>query len=456
MQNFTVDTPCGAVQGVQGKNPDTVAFKGIRYAKAERWKYPQQVTHWDGLYKADAFGACSFQPRAFYEEEAVPEKAFYYNEFRRGETYDYSEDCLFLNVWVPKNAANAPVLFYIHGGGFKGGCGHEKHFSGEAFCAQGVIVVTCNYRLGPLGFFSLPALEQEAGHTGNYGLYDQLCALQWVRDNIASFGGNPEQITLMGQSAGAMSVQQHCVSPLSKNLFHRAIMLSGGGASKMLRPCRVQEAFSFCEALADKLGCASDLSCLRSTAPEALLTAYSALCKETKGSMRYCGPMLDGKLLLESPYSAAKNGTYHAIPYLMCTTSEDMMPPILFSMSQKWAALQHTQHKCDSYTAFFSRQLPGDSRGAWHSADLWYVFGTLKNSWRPFSLWDETLSNAMVRYWANFIYTGNPNDNTLPLWKASTKRQKRVMRFGDADFFMRRVSKLKLLHTMLTHPNVGE
>ena len=122
MKNHFVHTPCGPVQGAAGGADGVSVFRGIRYATAGRWEYPRQVTHWDGVYDAANFGACSFQPRAFYSEEDVPEKAFYYNEFRRGEHYDYSEDCLFLNIWAPDDAKNAPVLFYIHGGGFLGGC----------------------------------------------------------------------------------------------------------------------------------------------------------------------------------------------------------------------------------------------------------------------------------------------------------------------------------------------
>ena len=126
-------TPCGDIAGTDCQWPDVAAYKGIRYATAERWCYPEQVTHWDGVYEATEYGACCYQPRAFYDESQVVEKAFYYNEFRRGESYRYSEDCLFLNIWTPVDStpdSKLPVIFYIHGGGFTGGCGHEKHFDG--------------------------------------------------------------------------------------------------------------------------------------------------------------------------------------------------------------------------------------------------------------------------------------------------------------------------------------
>ena len=151
-------TPCGQIAGCGCQWPGVAAYKGIRYATAGRWEYPRPVTHWDGVYQATAYGAACFQPRSFYDEAQVPEKAFYYHEFREGEHYDYSEDCLFLNIWTPENAApgaKLPVLFYIHGGGFTGGCGNEKHFDGPAWPTKGVVAVTINYRLGPLGFACL-------------------------------------------------------------------------------------------------------------------------------------------------------------------------------------------------------------------------------------------------------------------------------------------------------------
>lgn len=458
MKNLLIHTPCGDVQGVEGKQ-GCRAFKGIRYATAGRWEYPVPVTHWDGVYNADAFGACSYQPRAFYNEEDVPEKAFYYNEFRRGEHYDYSEDCLFLNVWAPEEARNAPVLFYIHGGGFVGGCGHEKHFDGAALCRQGVVVVTMNYRLGPLGFCCLPQLLAEAGHTGNYALYDQLCALGWVHDNIAAFGGDPARITIMGQSAGAMSVQQLCISPLTQGLVARAAMMSGGGVSSMMGSARGQEEnYPFWQAMMERTG-ASSLEEFRQVEPAKLFEAFNALRsgpEKRKDAQFSCAPVLDGRLLPESAADAAKAGRQLAVPYLMSSTSEDIVPPFVHKMAKGWARMQADQGKCPSYTCFFCRQLPGDDAGAWHSSDLWYWFGTLENGWRPFTDWDRALSDAMVRYLANFVRTGDPNGPGLTEWPAQQKGQNQVLRLGDADIHMGGVSIAKLTHTMLTKPSVGE
>ena len=170
-----------------------------------------------------------------------------------------------MNIFTPESAKEGdklPVLFYIHGGGFTGGCGHEKHFDGPVWPTKGVIGVTINYRLGPLGFACLPQLKEEAGFTGNYGLYDQMTAMKWVKDNIAAFGGDPENITIMGQSAGAMSVQQHCLSPLTDGLFQKAVMSSGAGVSKMLSAASPEKAYPFWQACMEKAGCA-DLAAFR-------------------------------------------------------------------------------------------------------------------------------------------------------------------------------------------------
>ena len=451
--DYIISTPCGQVQGVPGTVPGTVAYKGIRYATAGRWEYPKQVTAWEGVYDASQYGACSYQPRSFYNEEENQKKYFYYNEFRKGETYEYSEDCLFLNIFAPENAQagdKLPVLFYIHGGGFTGGCGHEKHFDGPVWPAHGVIGVTINYRLGPMGFLCLPQLQEEAGFTGNYGLFDQMTAIQWVKDNIAAFGGDPERITIMGQSAGAMSVQQHCLSPLTKGMFQGAVMCSGGGVSKILSAAPAQKNYHYWETVMQKAGC-ENLEQLRALEPEKLFTAWDETKKELHNPG--CFPCIDGRFVVDTAANILKAGQQHQIPYMAGITSEDMMPPILFSMSRKWCAAQNVP----SYTWYFDRQLPGDDNGAWHSADLWYWFGTLDKCWRPMEDKDRALSQQMVAYLMNFVRKGNPNEGgKLPTWIASDKTQKRVLRLGEKKTHMCAPSTMKMVKTMLTNKAVGE
>lgn len=455
--NTTRNTPCGPITGCGCQWPGVAAYKGIRYATAGRWEYPTPVTRWEGTYQATAYGAACYQPRSFYDEAQVPEKAFYYNEFRRGEHYDYSEDCLFLNIWTPADAgpdAKLPVLFYIHGGGFTGGCGHEKHFDGPAWPTKGVVAVTINYRLGPLGFLCLPELSAEAGHTGNYGLYDQLCALQWVHDNIAAFGGDPDRVTLMGQSAGAMSVQQLCLSPLTRGLAAGAVMSSGGGVGEEFAATPAPDHYAFWQAVMRRAGCA-DLAEFRALAPQALFAAWQQEKAADGGRMR-TAPVIDGRLIPRDGMAAARRGDQLPIPYLMGSTSEDIVPPIVHRMAKGWCRLQADQGRPAAYAWFFDRRLPGDGNGAWHSSDLWYWFGTLDHCWRPMTAKDRLLSEQMVQYLTNFARTGDPNGGGLPRWEAVRKGQSRVLRLGEGETRMGGVNIAKLTHTMLTNKAVGE
>ncbi|MBE6982791.1 MAG: carboxylesterase family protein [Ruminococcaceae bacterium] len=442
---YIVHTPCGELQGCPGKNAGTVAYKGIRYATAGRWEYPKQVTSWEGVYDATKYGACSYQPRAFYNEEENLKKSFYYNEFRKGETYDYSEDCLFLNIFAPEEAGQKlPVIVYIHGGGFTGGCGHEKHFDEPIWPAKGVIAVTLNYRLGPMGFLCLKELKEEAGFTGNYGLYDQMTAIRWVKDNIASFGGDPENITIMGQSAGAASVQLQSYSPMTEGLFQKAVMSSGCGMGSMMSG-NTEKAQAFWQEIMTRCGCET-LAEFREVSPEKLFAVWQAGKKEIKGGATATFPIKDGRFVIE-------NAVLHNIPYMAGSTSEDIAPPVLQSMTRKWIAGQEKP----SYTWYFNRRLPGDDNGAWHSSDLWYWFGTLNNCWRPMEEKDYALSEEMVSYLCRFAATGNPNiSGELPTWIASGKGQNRVMMFGDKDTWMGKPSMPKMIYTMLTNKAVGE
>ena len=450
-----ITIPCGQIQGTECQWPGVTAYKGIRYATAGRWEYPVEVTSWEGVYDASEYGNCSFQPRAFYDEETVIEKVFYYYEFRKGATYTYSEDCLFLNVWVPEGAtpdSKLPVLFYIHGGGFTGGCGHEKHFDGPVWASKGVIAVTCNYRLGPMGFACLPELAERDGHTGNYGLYDQMTAMQWVQHNIAAFGGDPEQVTIMGQSAGAMSVQQHCISPKTHGLFNKAVLSSGGGVSKLMNSKQTYEdRYEFWQKVMADCGCQT-LEEFLQVEPEKLFVAWQTLKKSDAKYAMVASPCLDSELLTMSPLDAVEAGEQKEIPYMLGATSQDMMPVLIFPMAKDYCDRQ----KKDSFCWFFDRQLPGDKNGAWHSSDLWYWFGTLKNGWRPFEQKDYDLSNTMSDYLCNFVKTGNPNGEGLVEWKPANAGQKEVMRLGEGDIRMDKVSTAKLLWTTLTNKNVGE
>ena len=415
MNNIILNTSCGPIKGIQYSD-QTQQFLGVRYATAARWSYPKEVRKWEGIYDATTFRDACIQRRTFYPES---NDSFYYQEFRKGELYTYSEDCQYLNIWKPVDCQGAPVILYIHGGAFQGGCGNEKPFDGSAYAEKGVIFITCNYRLGALGFCSLPELAERDGHSGNYGLYDQLTALQWVYHNIRQFGGDEENITLMGQSAGAMSVQQLCASPLAKKYISKAIMTSGGGIndsfSKLIHEKNV---YSFWRTVTAKLG--NTLEDWINSPSKVLLDAMNETAKNYDNSLQYFMPVIDDHLICYDQNAISTKKVQASIPYLMGSTKDDLFTDIFAKMAKEWTIQQTTQNMQPSYCFYFGRDLPGDDKGAWHSAELWYTIGAFSKCWRPWTAWDQTISNSLIHYFSNFVKTGNPNGDGLPTW-APTK-----------------------------------
>ena len=230
----------GYLQGIASAAKGVTVFKGIPYAAPPvgelRWQMPQPVVPWSGVKTADTFGPIPWQ-------KDLSEMTLYGKEFYSDGMPEMSEDCLYLNVWAPtgtlgKKDSKLPVALWIHGGAFDHGYGHEIEFDGDSWASRGVILVTFNYREGIFGFFGLKNLAAEetaGGRSGNYAVYDQLAALEWVRKNIAVFGGDPDNITLFGQSAGARSVQTLVSAPITKDKIAKAIMQSGGGINPELQ-----------------------------------------------------------------------------------------------------------------------------------------------------------------------------------------------------------------------------
>lgn len=432
-------TPCGMIKGTLARQPGAVAFKGIRYARAKRWQYPEVVTKWEGTYDATHYGPCALQQRAYMPETATG-RVFYYHEFRENATFTYDEDCQYLNVFAPKDIKNAPVIVYIHGGALLGGSSDELCFDEPVWTRDGVVAVTINYRLGPLGFACFEKLAAVDGHTGNYGLYDQLAALQWVHNNIASFGGNPDNITIMGQSAGAMSVQHIISSPLAKGLVHKGVLSSGGGRGRMFGKEYSREHFYPFWKEVMRRAKADSLEDLRTMDAKNIFDAFGSLLGENFAKNREaCNFVVDGAAMPFSIHEAADKRLYMDIPYMIGSNSEDMDPSSMNLDAQEWAQEQKTP----SYAYLFSRQLPGDTAGAFHSADLWYWFGTLNRCWRPFAEYDKQLSVQMERYLTNFAATGDPNGDDLPKWEVA-KSSRSLLHFGDTMIKMEEVEPSSL------------
>lgn len=411
MINAEITTPCGAIKGIENEN--YCEFRGIKYAEAKRWEYPVITEKWDGVYDATQFGACSFQKRGF-EDDAVC-NAFYHKEFREGKTFKYSEDCLFLNIYAPKNKEKCPVLIYIHGGSFTGGSADEGHVDGKAYAERGVIFVAMNYRLGPYGFCSHPSLKNEDGVCGNYGLFDQFAAIEWVRNNIEAFGGDKDKITLLGQSAGAMSVDIQLSNPAAEGYYSGAVLMSGAALQRgLLKPQTPEGSENFWNKVIEIAGC-KDIEELRSVDEKTLYYAWLDAQKAIKTGMLYTLPVYDGKLLCKGQFSIK---TIPDLPYIIGVTKNDMMPIVLELMAKKWSKKARTNiNKC--YTYNFMRSLPGDDLGAWHSADLPYAFATLENNWRPFEVIDYEISRQMVESICAFTRTGDPNCDAIPAWSTA-------------------------------------
>ena len=422
----------GLLQGVEKDGYDV--YYGIPYAKAPvgalRWHAPVPPEPWDGLRSAAEFPNRSMQ-------ETDRKDPFYGKEFYDEDRYQtpVSEDSLYLNVWTPSGSAGdrLPVAFYIHGGAFMGGFGHEKEFDGAAHCRRGVILVTVNYRLGPWGFLAHPWLSAERAAeggpavSGNYGILDQIAALRWVRENIAAFGGDPENITVFGQSAGGMSVQTLLSSPLTEGMFSRAILQSCVGLSYDHPLARAEaEGLRF----AENAGVHS-LEEMRLLTPEQVHAAAAPIIMEgfPKMELPYT-PVIDGYLLTTGYDAAMREGRTHAVPTVVGSTKNDIATDAeavargelgkVYAGSMAWAEAQAALGR-NAYLYYFTRQLPGDDAGAFHSSELWYTFGTLGRCWRPLTEADLRLSEQMLDYWTAFMKTGAPNGPGLAVWPVYQK-----------------------------------
>lgn len=401
MLTNVIDTNCGKIVGEEREN--CRAFLGIRYARANRFEKPERITGWDGVYEATAFKACCPQARA-YENEAEYKNPFYFKEFRQGLKFTYDEDCLFLNIYAPtcayargeeqaeENAEKYPVLVFIHGGNFTKGSSDELPFDGEEYCKRGIVFVTINYRLNVFGFFA------DGEHAeGNFGLYDQACAIDWIRENISAFGGDPENITLMGQSAGAMSVQSLICSPRMRGEIRRAIMLSGGGTRRIILPERKPDT-AFWRSVIKKSG-ADSFETFKTMPAKDVFYAWknSSFIK----SLYATAPVVDGELI-----DGANSGC--AIPCIVGRVQKDMFPPELDAMVRRFAKMLN-KNSAECYVYRFEHSLPGDDKGTFHSADLWYMIGALENSFRPFGIADRELSGSIIDRFAAFMRTDSPN-----------------------------------------------
>lgn len=440
---------------VRGKAEGSVeAFLGLPFAKAPvgalRWRAPQPVAKWPGVRDATAYSPICYQalikPWAPYPANFIADAPV-------------SEDCLYLNVWKPARAkAKLPVLVFIHGGGFRGGSGSLSIYNGANLAAKGAVVVTVNYRVGVFGFFAHPDLSRESKQksSGNYAILDQIAALKWVRANIAAMGGDPANVTVSGESAGAASVNSLMVSPLAKGLFHRAISMSGPvlGGPMMTLADGEKNGLS----VAAELG-GGTLAGLRDLSAEQLLDATKGSPPGTPGAkpgFAYI-PVFDGKVLAVDPVDGAQP-IQSNVPLLAGYNADEMVDYRVRTPEDFVAAVTRRYGKSapgflalyphsteaevvasnllinrDRYMAalviwggkrvggngqklfgyLYDHRYPvapgGQDFGAFHSSALPYIFGNLIGSDRNFTDADRAVSQQMQAHWLAFMKTGDPS-----------------------------------------------
>lgn len=461
----SVTIESGQVSGVIDKS--VKVFRGIPYAAPpignNRWRAPEPVATWSGIKPCSKFGPNAMQgapvPFSVYTEEyLIPAGG------------DMSEDCLYLNIWTDATRTNEkrPVVVFIHGGGFTGGSGSVVIYDGVAMAKKGVVFVTINYRLGLFGFLAHPALQKESTNgmaAGNYGIMDQVTALQWVQKNIQQFGGDPRNVTIAGQSAGAHSVNVLSATPLAKGLFQKMIAESGGRVVKGLSNIGTlaeaeEKAVQFMHAAG-----ASSLEELRTMPASKLMAAY-------KGQG---GLIVDGYVLKEPVYSVYEKRAQVHVPLLTgynegdgasganttIASYKEMVAKLYgtdsshilqlypagtqeeakhsftsLTRDRQYGAQNYTWAKMQSeespvFMYYFKRKVPENAAAsaysAFHTAEAPYAYGNLQYVKRPFTIADTQLSETMLAYWVNFAKTGNPNGNGLPLWPGFSAKENKVI-----------------------------
>jgi para-nitrobenzyl esterase len=416
-----VNTGAGVVAGEATADGAVKIFRGVPFAAppvgALRWKAPQAAAAWKGVRECTAPPASAVQrkPAPFFcwsKEFLIPDEPI-------------SEDCLYLNVWTSAKTDKdkLPVIVWIHGGGFSGGSGTVPLYDGEQMARKGVLFVTINYRLGALGFLAHPGLAyDDEGHSGNLGILDQIFALKWVKENIAAFGGNPDCVTIAGQSAGAMSVHCLMTSPLAKGLFHRCIGQSGAMMTPAMAPMKLADAEKATAEMLDRMRLT--LAQLRDLPADSLLSLPAR-----------CMPVEDG-YVLPNPLRTFEGGRQNDVPLITGWNRDDDAMfgapsggSIFGDNNRAWASLQNKTGKSPAYLYFFTHVPPvkeGEQNfGAFHSAEFGYALHTLHLWDKPFTEADYTLENEMSSIWVSFAKTGNPGGG----WQSYNENDKTIKKF---------------------------
>ena len=480
-----VKVETGYVEGLPAADPRITSFKGIPYAAPpvgeNRWRAPQPAKKWRGTFQAYKFSPISMQHVPGEDPENL-----YSREWNVDPSIEMSEDSLTLNVWTPARSADEklPVLVWYFGGGLREGNTAEMEFDGERLARRGIVVVTVNYRLNAFGFFCHPEITKEAPEApGNFGYLDQRFGTMWVKRNIAAFGGDPEKITIGGQSAGGGSVMAQVASPMNKGLFQRAIVDSGlelcpYPPSMFGPPMSLAEAEEIGKKFFKVLG-------VKSLAEARQLDAFYIRDKANECGLRF-GVVTDDKFITGPSNELFINNQCDVVPILFGHTSSEFFAgphcdsieafrayakeqygedadTFLKLIESRMGSVTEMKHKAQKQhlefsgrmfgqmkavtgekTPFwywvFDPEIPGwDDPGTFHSCDLWFFFETLAKCWRPFTGKHYDIARLMCNYWANFVKTGDPNGqdadgSDMPYWKPYTVEEPCRMWFGDTAY----------------------
>jgi para-nitrobenzyl esterase len=440
-----VKTKDGKVSGVT-LSSGVRAFKGIPFAAPPvgslRWKEPQPPVRWEGVRKADTFSNVCVQPS---QPKRVPNNV----AVDLPDSPKMSEDCLYLNVWTAASRANArlPVMFWIYGGAYTEGAGSSPHNDGEALARKGAVLVTFNYRLGPFGFFSHPELTKESGRSasGNQALMDTIAALRWVESNIAAFGGDPNNVTIFGQSAGAAMIGGLVGSPVAKGLFHRAIAQSGQwmglGMGPMIPLARAEHPAPRFRGGPPGAQKAAPEETPKDFPPLAELRSRST--EEISKTLRGSGMIIDGWIVPEDLSITYSQGKQNPVDVIVGSNKDEhlaMGGNVAFRDMLMWSmrlfAERQTAIGKHAYWYFFTHEPPVEpgvrDLKATHAAEIPYVFETLS---APRSIpdtssprlaaaseKDRAVADMISSYWVNFAKTGDPNGSNLPTWPVFKSR----------------------------------
>jgi para-nitrobenzyl esterase len=421
----TIET--GALRGTIADG--VASWKGIPFAAAPvgalRWRAPQPAAAWTGLRDASAYGHdCMQLP---FPSDAAPLGT------------PPAEDCLYANVWRPAGAtAKLPVIVWIYGGGFVNGGASPPTYSGANLAREGVVFVSFNYRVGRFGTFAHPALtaaNEDKGLLGNYGFMDQVAALQWVKRNVAQFGGDPANVTLIGESAGGMSVNTMLTSPMAQGLFHRAVVMSGGNGTSLL-PATLQTVEKTSADFAASKGVAVDdpqaLAKLRALPAETVTDGLNMMKLFTPGPRNFSSPFPDGKIAVE-PAKAFAAGQFAKVPVLIGATSADIGGKTGYMVA---GARQIAGTLADQGVPVWEYRFSyvADSigkPGAGHATDIPFFFNTQKLKYEGATTpRDNGMGATISRYILNFAKTGTPNGGDLPQWPQYSRAGDQIMDFA--------------------------